>query len=281
MIPAIHFTQFELFGRTFHVFGLLVVTAILTSYLFARWRARQAGIPASDINNVYLSCIIPGLFGAHWLYLYYDPSSLHREGWTALLKAWDGLDSIGGFVFGAAGGVTYVKFFRQAPTSGPRLRYPALAFTDLILESLAFCWIFARLGCALSHDHLGRLTDFPLAVRFAEGTRHDLGLYEFLFTLLILVPANLHFHRVRMGRSRLGRIEGGHVALIALLYGPARFGLDFLRATDIPFPDERWLGLTGAQYFSVALFAFGLALGRSVLARSRGRHEIGDRATQA
>ena len=40
----------------------------------------------------------------------------------------------------------------------------------------------------------------------------------------------------------------GHViGLAALMYAPVRFGLDFLRATDVALPDQRYAGLTPAQ----------------------------------
>jgi phosphatidylglycerol:prolipoprotein diacylglycerol transferase len=46
--------------------------------------------------------------------------------------------------------------------------------------------------------------------------------------------------------------------VLALLYGVGRFGLDFLRARDLPYVDARYLGLTPAQYACIALVLFGL-----------------------
>jgi hypothetical protein len=39
--------------------------------------------------------------------------------------------------------------------------------------------------------------------------------------------------------------------------------LDFLRATDIAHPDPRWMGMTAAQYFSIAVLLAALWLLRS------------------
>ena len=36
------------------------------------------------------------------------------------------------------------------------------------------------------------------------------------------------------------------------MYAPARFGLDFLRATDVARPDQRYAGLTPAQWACLA-----------------------------
>ena len=51
--------------------------------------------------------------------------------------------------------------------------------------------------------------------------------------------------------------------LVALVYGPTRFVLDFLRATAedrVTTPDVRYFGLTTAQYFALAIFGAGVWL---------------------
>ena len=55
------------------------------------------------------------------------------------------------------------------------------------------------------------------------------------------------------------------LALLALLYGSGRFALDFLRASDLPYVDARYLGLTPAQYGAALLVLWGIY----VLARHR------------
>jgi phosphatidylglycerol:prolipoprotein diacylglycerol transferase len=121
------------------------------------------------------------------------------------------------------------------------------------VQALVIGWVFGRLGCTLVHDHLGRPSEFLLAVRFPDGPRHDLGLYEFLYTVLVLVPAVVVL-------NRRPRPPGTSVAVLALLYAPARFLLDFLRQTDLPGADASHLGLTVAQYGCIALAGVGIGL---------------------
>jgi phosphatidylglycerol:prolipoprotein diacylglycerol transferase len=45
-----------------------------------------------------------------------------------------------------------------------------------------------------------------------------------------------------------------------LIYAPARFALDFLRATDVATPDRRYVGLTPAQWACLATLALGVYL---------------------
>jgi phosphatidylglycerol:prolipoprotein diacylglycerol transferase len=81
-----------------------------------------------------------------------------------------------------------------------------------------------------------------LAVNFPDGPRHDLGLYESLFSLLIFLFFAFLF-------KKLGKIRYGLVAAVSFAaYSFGRFFLDFLRAQDMPFADERYFYLTPAQW---------------------------------
>jgi phosphatidylglycerol:prolipoprotein diacylglycerol transferase len=122
---------------------------------------------------------------------------------------------------------------------------------DIFVQGLTVGWIFGRLGCTVVHDHPGKLSDFFLAVNYPEGARHNLGLYEFLYTLLVLLPAILFVHR------RVPYRPGIYVAIVSLLYGAVRFPLEFLR---LPETDPRYGGLTFAQYSSLFLVGLGLWL---------------------
>ena len=85
-------------------------------------------------------------------------------------------------------------------------------------------------------------------MRFPDGPRHDLGLYE---AILLLALGALLWMLHRRGLLR-GRLLG----LLALVYGVARFLLDFLRARDVVYADACYLGMTPAQYAALALLAY-------------------------
>jgi phosphatidylglycerol:prolipoprotein diacylglycerol transferase len=97
--------------------------------------------------------------------------------------------------------------------------------------------------------------DFPAATH--GGPRHDLGLYEALWTMVIAAA----FWALRKKDVQ----PGFFTALFVVLYAPARFVLDFLRNTDLPGADRRLAGLTPAQWGMVLMGLGGLA----VLARLR------------
>ena len=142
------------------------------------------------------------------------------------------------------------------------IRFPIAAFSAAVhwrgprlvlgCSGLVVGWVFGRLGCTLVHDHIGKLSDFALAIRFPDGARHDLGFYELLYTVLVLVPAVIWL-------NRLPRRPGTAICLIPLLYAPARFLGDFLRVS-LPGHDPRYAGLTLAQYACIAVAGLVLAL---------------------
>ena len=72
---------------------------------------------------------------------------------------------------------------------------------------------------------------------------HDLGLYEFLFLSLIVVPFFIKWDRRR-------RPAGFFLVAFAALYLPVRFAFDMLRIGDV-----RYAGLTPAQWIAAVVMA--------------------------
>jgi phosphatidylglycerol:prolipoprotein diacylglycerol transferase len=242
VIPYFEALEIPLWGgRNAAAFGTLVATGILVGVAWAYHRAKVLGIPRDNISEAIVWALCAGFLGSHLAAIAFDPQPLGSRGLGFYLQFWNGMSSFGGF-FGALFGL-WIHFRRSGR--------PWLVEAEISLQGLVVGWVFGRLGCTLVHDHIGRLSDFPLAIQFPHGARHDLGLYEFLYTLLVLVPAILWL-------NRRPRPAGTTVWVVAWLYAPARFLGDFLRHTDLPDPDLRYLGLTPAQYGCIALVLIGV-----------------------
>jgi phosphatidylglycerol:prolipoprotein diacylglycerol transferase len=235
------------------VFGKLVAVGVWVGIFVARSRARAVGIDEAELRAAIVWAVIPGFLVAHLVALW--PHLGTRIAWTSprLFEFWNGMSSFGGFL-GALVGLT-IFHYRRAVVSW-------VSMAEVLTQALVVGWVFGRLGCTLVHDHIGRPSAFWLAVRFPDGPRHDLGLYELIYTVLILLPAVVLLN----GRPRPA---GATIAWIALLYAPARFLADFLRSTDLPGSDPRYFGLTWAQYACVVLAAFGVFFLRRVRACAR------------
>ena len=239
VIPWFELPTLSLGPVTIQSFGILSALGILAAVALAGRGARQLGKDPQVILDYSVVGVIAGVVGGHLVHLLAYHSEELENPWR-ILKIWEGLSSMGGL---AGGVVAAIVWFRMK-----RIRFQDYA--DAFALGVAPGWGVARLGCFSVHDHPGVKTDFFLAVRFADGPRHDLGLYEaiLLFAIGALVWA-LH---------RRGVLRGRLLAALALIYGIGRFFLDFLRASDVAYPDARHLGLTFAQYASVALLAYAV-----------------------
>lgn len=242
-------------GLEIHAFGILTALGILVGAHLAS-RAARVYAPGDDrpITDAAPWALAGGLIGAHLLHvLGYHPELLTEQGPLVLLKVWDGLSSMGGVLGGLAAVLLY---FRAKGI-------PLKRYLDAFALGMAPGWAIARVGCFVAHDHPGTLTDFPLAVAFPAGARHDLGLYEAVLLGGLTV--------VLYALARRRRPEGFLMGVLAICYAVPRFFLDFLRAQDLPFVDGRLLGLTPAQYVAFLLVAAGAWL----LVRARGAAPAG------
>ena len=237
VIPWFELPSLRLGPVTIQSFGVLSALGILAGVEIASRLAARDGRDPKVVVDFAVAGVVAGVVVGHLVHLFaYHPEELSETG--RVLKVWEGLSSMGGLAGGVAAAVV---FFRLR-----RLRFHDYA--DALAVGTATAWGIARIGCFTVHDHPGVHSGFFLAVRFADGPRHDLGLYE---AIVLLSLGALLWWMFRRGLAK-GRLLG----LLALLYGTARFLLDFLRARDVPYADARYLGLTPAQYAAFALWAY-------------------------
>jgi len=240
MLP--YFSQPTLTLGPIHIyaFGALVAAAVLIGMKVLERRSIQRGLDPELSRRMVITILVCGFIGAHLVdrLAYYPHETLARP-WT-ILFIWQGLSSFGGFlgaIFGAA------LFIRRA-----RLGQRAWRYLDAIAYAFPFGWLFGRLGCFLAYDHPGRVTSFFLGQEYVDGlVRHNLGLEEALLT----IPMAGLFYAL----GKKPRAPGFFAGLLALVYAPIRFALDFLRLVDV-----RYFGLTPGQYGAIGLMFLGLFL---------------------
>ena len=261
--------------------GLAVVLGAWTGAFFATRRARAQGYDVRLFREALTWVVATGAIFGHLLdEAFYHPEVL-LEHPLSLLHLLDGQSSCGGFTGAIVGGLLWSRL--EVKRRGVLLSVarrakplPVLPFADVITSTFPITWIFARLGCALVHDHPGRLaapsswgswfavawptgpTDGiehvfgPLHVVYGSTIRFDLGLLECFFTIALALGLAATWR----GRPRLG----SYTAAVCLLYAPVRFALDGLRVTGVPEADRRYASLTFAQWFCVAMFALGIVM---------------------
>ena len=230
---------------TFHAFGALVGLAVLIGVRHGTRLAAQRGLSSSLTRNLVFAALVPGFLGAAVMdAVFYHPERIREEGLSALLDLSAGMSSVGGFLGATVGILICLRIMRQ----------PRLVVGGTCVRALVISWPVARLACTLAHDHQGKLTDFPLAFAYPEGARHNLGFYECLFALLILLPFVVWMERRPWYRP------GMTMAFAMILYGPTRLFLDSLRSLDQMNSDLRFGGWTFAQVMSLLMVLGGCLL---------------------
>lgn len=242
MIPYINGHLFDIGSQPIHMFGLLVAIGVILGDRIVVKEGAKRGLDEKDIKFMNARIVIGGFIMAHLVsVIFYFPERVKQDP-TVLLQLWSGLSSFGGFLGAALAFLYYTR----------REKIPALRYADAVALGLVIGWIFGRTGCFTAHDHPGDKTTFFLAVQYPGGARHDLGFYELLFTIVIAV--------ILFRFARKPRVPGRVIGLFAALYAPVRFGLDFLRSHDYGRADERYAGLTPAQWACMACLGVGIWL---------------------
>ncbi len=289
MIPYIIVHPLALGPLKLQPFGLLVATGVLVGIALVNRRARRFGVDVQQLESFLTWILVSGFIFGHVLdTVMYYPEELLTQPWRLFLL-WEGLSSFGGFIGATLGAVTW-KFYRTEPwlKLGRRVLLRKLVrreqpvellpLSDLVMAVFPVAWIFGRMGCSVVHDHPGAFatTSSPLAVAFGSGPvqdfylfalrygstpRYDLGLLEMLFAVVLSAGFALTWRR--------GGNRGWYVVAATVLYAPARFSLDFLRASVQDGGDVRYAGLTPAQWACLLLFLYGVSLAGWLVRRER------------
>lgn len=274
MIPYVEQPSLDLGPLTVHAFGLIVAAAVFAGLAMGRRRFQRLGLDLALGEGMAGYAVVAGFVGAHlFSVLFYFPEKVAANP-LVLLKFWEDISSFGSILGGLVGIWLFLR--RRARHLDPRQRW---AYVDVAAFVFPFSLAVGRIACALVHDHPGAVTAFPLAVsleraearafiggvydaagRLAELPPaavlatlgfHDLGWYELLYLAAIVLPAFLLL-------DRRPRPPGFFLGAFVLFYAPVRFGLDFLRVSDV-----RYAGLTPAQWVALAmLVALLLAIAR-------------------
>lgn len=224
------------FGVRLPVFGLLLFAAVLATYaaIVHRGRALSPADPQAAPRFARV-LLLAAVAGAHTGGILIDQGPLALGRPSLFLSGNGAFSSSAGVLAAALAATAYLRI----------RRYDVRAWADVVAWAFPFGLLVARAGCALAHDHPGKLSSSWLAVPFPGGARLDCGLLEWSAAPFLIALA------VTLGRRRepAGRTAG----LVGAAYALIRFSLDFLRAADLPGADPRHLGLTVAQWLCLPL----------------------------
>lgn len=266
MIPFFEQPSIRIGPISIHAFGIIVAGSVLTGLELGRRRFDRLGLDKKLGEGFAWYVVVGGFLGAHvFSVLFYFPEELMANP-LILLRLWEDISSFGGIL----GGTLAISLFfhRIARRVDPVARW---RYVDVAAYVFPVSLAIGRVACSFSHDHPGNITDFPLAVSLATPAAqsyiratyvaagrsaelpsasalsrlgfHDLGWYELLYLMVLVVP-------VTIALGRRPRPAGAFLVSFLALYMPVRFGLDFLRVSD-----ARYVGLTPAQWAALLCVA--------------------------
>ena len=241
MIPYFQFTTISLGPITIQVWGLMVSLGIMAGIAAVYLLAQKFSLSTNVVLDMAIWAVIGGLLGGRIFFvLFYSPEHFLQYP-LDVLKFWQGgASSLGGFAGAFVAILLYLKKYHLTFRE-------ILPYLDIMSLGLWLGWGIGRLGCFLIHDHIGRLSNFFMAVNFPGGARHDLGLYDSILGFILLGIYLLL-------SKKLIRTRAGLLAACSFIsYAVIRFFLDFLRATDLAYVDVRYAGLTPAQWGMLAI----------------------------
>ncbi len=238
----------ELFGFSIHWYGVLYLMAFLLalSLLPNLQRHRQVALTRDEWASAVAYAVLGVLIGGRLGYvLFYEPFYFAQHP-REILFVWNGgMASHGGFL-GTA--VALLLFCYRNQVNVRR-------FADVLTVPAFLGLGLGRIGNFINEELYGTVTNLPWAMVFsgAEGLRHPIQLYDTGISFALAFVCYLH---LRKKNTRPGKT----FALFLMLYGVARFCLEFIREQQYPVLDVGAFDLTRGQLLTIPLFLFGALL---------------------
>jgi phosphatidylglycerol:prolipoprotein diacylglycerol transferase len=247
------------FPRLFHIgsfnlptYGFLVSMGVLLGLWISVRNSEKQGINPDDAWNLGILVVLCGIIGAKILYIINDWSiyaANPREIFSLSTLQAGGVFS-GGLIGGFAAAAWYVR----------KHRMPALATCDAFAPGLALGHSIGRIGCFAAGCCYGKPTTHFWGVTFTNplaaslvGTPLNQALQP---TQLFESAVELANFFILMWMLKRKKFDGQVVGLFFMLYGVARYLLEFLR--DDPGRGSVFGGfMTGTQLISIGLVLAG------------------------
>ena len=243
-------------------FGVLVALGFGAAVLTIVRLGRREGLAAAQLLDLSTWLILVGVVGAKvlmiltaWESYWENPRAIFS--WATLQAA--GV-FYGGFVAAAFFALWYTRVYRM----------PVLKVFDVFSPAIALGHSIGRLGCFAAGCDYGKPTNSWLGVVFTDPTSQAFGgvplgvrlhpaqIYESLATLAIF--------GILLWRYKSKKRDGEIFWLYLVLYGVARFFLEFLRGDE-----DRGFVLGHALSTSQAIALLALAAAAALAIFSRGR----------
>lgn len=240
-------------------YGLMYLLGFVAAWWLGRRRAHQPWAPLKpeQIDDLVFYGALGVILGGRIGYMLFYGRAQLADNPLALIRIWEGGMSFHGGLLGVV--VAMLLYARKIGCG-------FLALTDFIAPLVPIGLGAGRVGNFVNGELWGKPTDVPWAVIVDGVARHPSQLYEALLEGLLLFAVVWVFS---MRRRPVAAVSG----LFLLVYGLARFSVEFLRLPDAHMGYLAGGWFTMGQLLTLPMIAVGLWL--LVLAWRRGPAEPG------
>ncbi len=265
---------FEIAGLAITWHGLFTALGVVVGVLMAAFLARRAGIDDETVYNMALCLVVGGIIGARTLYVLEHLGDFSDDPAEVFAIQTGGISIYGALVGGTLGAVAYAAW-RRLPRWG--------TMADVAAIGAILGMAVGRIGCLVNGDIYARTTDWPIGLVYTHSDSPSYPIYSAVAPELAQHPVTAYeivgdliiFALLLFVLRRVFKREGMIFFAWAFLYAAMRFGISFLRGTDIGghwYGDDLVAGgLRVAQLIALAVMALApLAVAVAYMRTRRG-----------
>lgn len=228
---------FSIFGLDVYWYGIIIVTGILISSIFAKKEFERRGYKGGIVDDILFTILPVGVIGARLWYVVFEWDYYGAHPNEIIDIRGGGLAIQGGIIFGLIALYIFSKV----------RDIPMVDLTDILSPSLVFAQAVGRWGNFTNAEAHGYPTDLPWGIIIDGVKVHPTFFYESLGDFLIFLFLVLY----RKKNPSKGFISG----IYFLAYGIVRFFVEGLRTDSLYV-----FGLRTAQLVSIVFMVVGIAL---------------------
>lgn len=258
-----------------HVYGLMIMLAILAAALVSNHRAAKVGIEPDGLVPLYLISCLVGVLGARlYHFVFAEPALLLSQPGAFFDFQQGGLAFLGGILGGVVSGSAYAIW----------RKIPLWKLVDVIAPTLMLAAAVGRVGCFFAGcchgaaidgatvDHallsmvggqVVSLQDAPyLGLVFNPGVGvgaiHNVPLYP--TQIWEIISGTTLFALLSVMWYRMRRFDGQILAAMLIGYAPIRILNEMYRGDTLRGVDKFGTGLSSSQFVSLILIGLAIAI---------------------
>jgi len=267
---------FEIGGLEITWHGLFTALGVVVGVVGAAFLGRRAGIDEDTIYNMALALVVGGIIGARTLYVLEHLGDFSDDPAEVFAIQTGGISIYGALIGGTLGAAAYAAW-RRLPRWG--------TMADVAAIGAILGMAVGRVGCFINGDIFGRATDWPIGLVYTHSDSPSYPLYSAITPEIAQHPVTAYeilgdlaiFALLLFVLRRVFKRDGMIFFSWVFLYSAMRFGVSFLRGTEIsggPDTPGFWLGddlvfvgLRVAQLIALAMMVLAPLAAAYVLSR--------------